>query len=422
MLELDRIRSQYPSLSRLQDEQPMVYLDGPAGSQVPECVARRVYDAMIHHNANRSGHFATSREVDQIMQEAHVAVSDLLQADDPKSISFGPNMTTLTLHFSRALARTWAPGDEVMVSRLDHDANFTPWVLAARDAGATLRTIDIRREDATLCMDSLREQLSPQTKLVAVTAASNAVGSLTNIPEIARLVHGVGAELFVDAVHYAPHRRINVNAWNCDYLVCSAYKFFAPHIGILYGKPDRMQALVPYKLRPAPDSIPGRWMTGTQNHACIAGVTAAIDYLASLSHLDPSSHSRRLRLDDSFAHIERTETALISRLIEGLKRIEHVTLFGIIEAERMHLRAPTVAFQIRGFDSSTVAAKLGDQGICCWHGNYYAVPLTTALGTDPQGMVRIGCMHYTPAGEIDRTLAAIRETASRTDASSTASR
>jgi cysteine desulfurase family protein (TIGR01976 family) len=412
MLNLEKIRSQFPSLSRLHHGQPMIYLDGPAGSQVPECVARRVHDAMIHHNANRSGCFATSREVDQLMHEAHIAVSDLLQASDPKSIAFGPNMTTLTFHFSRALARTWAPGDEVVVSRLDHDANYTPWVLAARDAGAILRTIDIRREDATLCMDSLRSQLNSKTKLVAVTAASNAVGSLTNIPEIARLVHGVGAELFVDAVHYAPHRRIDVEAWDCDYLVCSGYKFFAPHVGILYGKPDRMQSLVPYKLRPAPDSIPGRWMTGTQNHSCIAGVTAAIDYLASLSTLDGASHARRARLDDSFSQIEQAETELITRLIQGLKQMESITLYGITDNDRMHQRAPTVAFQVRGLDSATVAKKLGEQGICCWHGNYYAVPLTTALGTDTEGMVRIGCMHYNTAAEIDRTLAAIQEIAS----------
>jgi len=409
MLDLVKIRSQFPSLSRCFHEQPMIYLDGPAGSQVPEPVARRVVDAMIHHNANRSGHFATSHEVDQMMQEAHVAVADLLQATDPKSIAFGPNMTTLTFHFSRALARTWKPGDEVVVSRLDHDANFTPWVLAARDAGATLRTIDIRRADATLCMDSLRQQLSPRTKLVAVTAASNAVGSLTDVREIASLAHQVGAELFVDAVHFAPHRRINVEAWDCDYLVCSGYKFFAPHIGVLYGKPERMQSLVPYKLRPAPDSIPGRWMTGTQNHSCIAGVTAAIDYLASLSTLDIESNSRRVRLDDSFAQIERAETELITRLIHGLKQMESVTLYGITDNDRMHERAPTVAFQVRGLDSATVASKLGEQGICCWHGNYYAVPLTTALGTDTEGMVRIGCMHYNTAAEIDRTLTAIRE-------------
>lgn len=223
------------------------------------------------------------------MDQAHRAAADLLQVDEPKSIAFGPNMTTLTLAFSRALARTWSPGDEILVSNLDHDANYTPWVLAAKDAGALVRTIAICPSDATLDMQSLESQLSPRTKLVAVTAASNAVGSLTDIPAIAKLVHRTGGELFVDAVHYAPHRRIDVQSWNCDYLVCSAYKFFGPHIGILYGRPERMQSLEPYKLRPSPDSIPGRWMTGTQNHACIAGLTAAIDYIASLADMEPNS-------------------------------------------------------------------------------------------------------------------------------------
>ncbi|MCU0707046.1 MAG: cysteine desulfurase-like protein [Pirellula sp.] len=411
MLHLDAIRSQFPSLSRLQDDVPLVYLDGPAGTQVPMSVANRVSEVLIHHSANRSGQFATSREVDQLMDEAHTAAADLLQVQDPRSIAFGPNMTTLTFQFSRALARTWSPGDEVLVSSLDHDANFTPWILAARDAGATVHTIPIQTSDATLCMDSLRKLLSAKTRLVAVTAASNAVGSLTDIREIAQCAHEVGAELFVDAVHYAPHRRIDAEAWNCDFLVCSAYKFFGPHIGMLYGKPHRMQSLVPYKLRPAPDSIPGRWMTGTQNHACIAGVTAAIDYLASLSRLDAEHHSRRARLDDSFSQIQEYETLLIARLIDGLRSIDSVKIFGIVEADRMHARAPTIAFQVRGMDSLSVAKQLGQRSICAWHGNYYALPLTAALGTEPEGMVRLGCMHYNTPEEIDRTLNAIQEIA-----------
>jgi len=367
-----------------------------------------VAEVLIHHSANRSGFFVTSREVDAIMAEAHQAAADLLQAEDPHSIAFGPNMTTLTFQISRALARTWKPGDEVVVSSLDHDANYTPWVLAARDSGATIRSIDIRKDDATLCMESLEKVLSPHTRLVAVTAASNAVGSLTDIPRIARQVHAVGAEFFVDAVHYAPHRRINVRDWDCDYLVCSAYKFFGPHIGVLYGRPERMQVLMPYKLRPAPDAIPGRWMTGTQNHACIAGTTAAIDYLASLSALDPKTHTRRARLDDAFARIQATEASLISRLIEGLKGIRGVTLFGITDPARIDERAPTLAFQIAGMDSAQAAKRLGELGICVWHGNYYALPLTQALGTEPEGMVRIGCMHYNTESEIDRTLDAVR--------------
>jgi len=371
---------------------------------------------MIHHNANRAGKFITSGEVDDLMEQAHRTVADLLQVEDPVSIVFGPNMTTLTLAFSRALSRTWSPGDEVIVSKLDHDANYTPWVLAAKDAGVSVRTIEIHAQDATLDLDSLESQLSSRTKLVALTAASNAVGSLTDIPAIATMVHKVGAELFVDAVHYAPHRRIDVRKWDCDYLVSSAYKFFGPHIGILYGRSERMQSLEPYKLRPSPDKIPGRWMTGTQNHACIAGVTAAVDYLASLASdmvTEPEKRSRLELLDAAFEWIEHVETKLIERLILGLQRIRGVRIYGITDTQRFKFRAPTVAFCLDRFDSLAVATKLGQAGICAWHGNYYALPLTLALGTEPQGMVRLGCMHYNTFEEIDYTLEEISKLAAQ---------
>jgi len=404
-----RVRSLFPSLAREYCEKPLVYLDGPAGTQVPESVAQRIYQCMIHHNANRAGKFITSNEVDQIMDQAHVAAADLLQVDQHESIAFGPNMTTLTLAFSRALARTWSSGDEILVSSLDHDANYTPWVLAARDAGVKVHSIPIRSQDATLDMEAFEKLVSDRTKLVAVTAASNAVGSLTDIPKIAQIAHSVGAELFVDAVHYAPHRRIDVTEWDCDYLVCSAYKFFGPHIGILYGRPERMQSLQPYKLRPSPDSIPGRWMTGTQNHACIAGVTAAIDYIASLSDGSNSSGDlgRRTRLDQAFEWIEQVETMLVERLLLGLQSIPNVKVFGITDTKRMSERAPTVAFCIDRIDSTSVATQLAKAGICAWHGNYYALPLTLALGTEPLGMVRLGCMHYNTTEEIDRVLGQI---------------
>jgi len=359
---------------------------------------------MLHHNANRSGRFATSREVDQIMADSHRAVADLLGAPDPTSIAFGPNMTSLTLQFSRAIARTWKAGDRILVSSLDHDANFTPWVLAARDAGVEVKTIGICPSDATLDMDSLDDLLNERTRLVAVTAASNAVGSLTPVAEIAKRVHAFGAELFVDAVHLAPHRAIDVEQWDCDFLVCSAYKFFGPHIGILYGRPERMQSLVPYKLRPAPDSLPVRWMTGTQNHACIAGAAAAIDYLASLSSLPELETNRRVRIVDAMARVERYETQLISSLLQGLLAIPKARVFGITEPHRVSDRAPTVSFQMDGKKSVDVAQFLGDNGVFAWHGNYYALPLTQALGTEPDGMVRLGCMHYNTQEEIARTV------------------
>jgi len=405
---IDAIRSQFPALNRELNGKPVIYFDGPAGTQVPESVVDRIASCMVHHNANRSGRFATSREVDDIMTQSHQAFADFLGAKDWDSIAFGPNMTSLTLQFSRAISREWKPGDEILVSSLDHDANFTPWVLAARDAGVEVRIIGIRPGDATLDIDSLEGLLSERTRLVAVTAASNAVGSITPVREIAKRVHAVGAELFVDAVHLAPHRSIDVVEWGCDFAVCSAYKFFGPHIGVLYGRRARMVELSPYKLRPAPESLPGRWMTGTQNHACIAGAAAAVDYLASLSPLDPNKNHRRDRLIDAMNRVAAYETELISQLIRGLLGIPKVHVFGIVDLDQMSERAPTVAFQVEGGTSMDVAQRLGDNGVFVWHGNYYALPLTQALGTEPEGMVRIGCMHYNTPGEVEKTLDLIR--------------
>jgi cysteine desulfurase family protein (TIGR01976 family) len=405
---VERVRSQFPSLSRLLNGKQAIYFDGPAGSQVPRVVVDRISDCMLHHNANRSGRFVTSREGDEIMNHSHQVFCDFLGAASPESIAFGPNMTSLTLQLSRALAQEWGPGDRILVSSLDHDANFTPWVLAAKDAGAEVKVIRIRTSDATLDLASLDELLNERTRLVAVTAASNAVGSLTPIREIAESVHSVGAELFVDAVHMAPHKSIDVIDWDCDYLVCSAYKFFGPHIGALYGRKDRMQSLRPYKLRPAPDSLPGRWMTGTQNHACIAGAAAAIDYIASLSSIPADHSNRRERLIDAMSIISNYETELISKLIEGLLSIAGIKVFGITDSNRMSERAPTVSFQVAGATSIEVAQRLGDQGVFAWHGNYYALPLTESLGTEPAGMVRLGCMHYNTLEEVERTLDLLR--------------
>ena len=424
MFDIASIRRQFPSLQRIQNGKPVAYLDGPAGTQVPQSVVDRISESMLHHNANRSGRFATSREVDAGMKHAHLVFADFLGALCPESVAFGPNMTSLTLQFSRAIAREWKAGDRILVSQLDHDANFTPWVLAAQDRGVEVCQIAVNKQDVTLDLDSLRSLLTDRTRLVAVTAASNAVGSLTPIRQIADMVHSVGAELFVDAVHYAPHRSVDVSEWNCDYLVCSAYKFFGPHIGVLYGRPERMMQLNPYKLRPAPDSLPVRWMTGTQNHACIAGAAAAVEYIASLSASSTSSpvaatpaaatpaaasaSSLRAKLVNAMDQIQNHEMQLVQRLIAGLQSISGVQIFGIVEGARMSERAPTVAFRLDSMKSIDVAQRLGDEGVFVWHGNYYALPLTTALGTEPDGMVRIGCMHYNTQEEIDRTIDLLR--------------
>ena len=429
MFDIDSIRRQFPSLQRIQNGKPVAYLDGPAGTQVPQSVVDRISESMLHHNANRSGRFATSREVDASMKHAHQVFADFLNAPCPESVAFGPNMTSLTLQFSRAIAREWKTGDRILVSQLDHDANFTPWVLAAQDAGVEVCQIAVNKQDVTLDLESLRNLLTDRTRLVAVTAASNAVGSLTPVRHIADMVHSVGAELFVDAVHYAPHRSIDVSEWNCDYLVCSAYKFFGPHIGVLYGRPERMMQLTPYKLRPAPDSLPVRWMTGTQNHACIAGAAAAVEYIASLSASSATAPDRtaldrtgldrtgpvptaagslRAKLVDAMDQIQNHEMQLVQRLIAGLQSIAGVQVFGIVDGPRMSERAPTVAFRMESMKSIEVAQRLGDEGVFVWHGNYYALPLTSALGTEPDGMVRIGCMHYNTQEEIDRTIDLLR--------------
>ncbi len=295
-------RQQFPALAMEVGGQAAVFLDGPAGSQVPRRVVDAIGAYLVNMNANHGGRFATSRASDAMLDEAHRAVADLLGTPEPETTVFGANMTSLTMAFSRALARTWTAGDEVIVTRLDHDANVSPWVLAARDAGATVHYVPFRREDCTLDTDRLRELLCERTRLVAVGCASNSVGTINPVANICRWAHDAGSQVFLDAVHYAPHALLDVAAWDCDYLACSAYKFFGPHVGILWGRRRLLAELEPYKVRPAADTLPDRWMTGTQNHEGIAGVLAAIDYLAELGRqADPAAATQRDALVAAFA-------------------------------------------------------------------------------------------------------------------------
>ncbi len=277
-----QLRHHFPALSRQHAGQPVIYLDGPAGSQVPQSVIDAISQYYCQHNANRSGQFETSRETDELMQDAHAAAAAWFGTDDPAETIFGANMTTLTFQFSRALSREWSAGDTVVVTQLDHDANVSPWRLAAADRGAKLRTVRVNVHDATLDLDDYARALESCPRLVALTAASNSVGTRTPLAQLIDMAHQVGAEVYVDAVHYAPHALIDVRAWQADYVVCSAYKFFGPHVGLLYGRSQRLAELQAYKVTPAPDVAPGKWMTGTQNHAAICGVTAAIDYVCSI--------------------------------------------------------------------------------------------------------------------------------------------
>jgi cysteine desulfurase family protein (TIGR01976 family) len=419
---IDWCRSHFPALKRpagpsrsgvppLFPESPQaVFFDGPAGSQVPQSVVDAISRYLIECNANHGGRFATSRQSDALIDRAHEAVADLFGTADAGTIAFGANMTTLTLALSRALAREWRAGDEILVTRLDHDANVSPWVLAARDAGASVRHVEIRPGDCTLDLADLKAKLSPRTRLVAVGGASNAVGTINPVAEIAALAHAAGAEIFVDAVHAAPHLLPDVVAWDCDYLVASAYKFFGPHLGVLWGRRGRLETLPAYKLRPAPDDLPGKWMTGTQSHEAIAGTLAAVEYLADLGrHVQPAATGRRQALVAAYAAIGSYERRLAGSLLAGLAELPSVRIYGITTADRLSERVPTLGIRHARLAPAALADFLDARGIFVWHGNFYALPLTEALGLEPEGLVRIGLLHYNTAAEVDRLLAALAE-------------
>jgi cysteine desulfurase family protein (TIGR01976 family) len=345
-----------------------------------------------------------------MLEQAHAAVADLLGVASPQATVFGANMTTLTLAFSRALARTWRPGDEVIVTRLDHDANVTPWVLAARDAGATVRYVDFDPRDCTLKIDQLREAISPRTRLAAIGCASNAVGTVNPVREICDWVHEAGGHVYLDAVHYAPHALVSADDWGCDYVACSAYKFFGPHVGILWGRPELMESLAAYKVRPAGDGIPDKWMTGTQNHEGIAGVLEAIEYLADLGRgFAPQAPNRRAALVAAFGEIATYERQLCGQLIDGLARLAGVRVWGITDRERFGQRVPTVSMTHRKLTPLELADYLAGRGIFVWHGNFYALELSESLGLEPAGLVRLGLLHYNTSGEVEWLLAALAE-------------
>ncbi len=402
MLDISAIRKQFPSLLQIQNGKPVVYFDNPGGTQVPQTVI----DAMVHYllrdNANHGGAFPTSRRSDAVLEEAHLAMADMLGAASSSEIVFGSNMTTLTMGLSRALAQWVKPGDEVIVTRLDHDANISPWMLLARDAGATLRWVDFHPEDCSLNMDDLERQLSKKTKIVACGLASNAVGTINDVEMISTMAHAFGALVFVDAVQYAPHGPTDVQALGCDFLVCSAYKFFGPHEGVLYGKYDLLDRLPAYKVRPADNRPPHKFETGTQNHEGIAGTLAAVEYLASISG---DSGARRERILSSLKRIQDYERGLVTHLIKGLQRIKGLRIYGITEPDRFDVRVPTVAFRVDGFSPRRIAEALGERGIFVWDGNYYALAVTERLGVeDKGGMVRAGLVHYNTIEEVDRLL------------------
>ena len=403
------VHSQFPSLAQTVNGHPAVFLDGPGGTQVPQRVIDAISDYLRHDNANTCGAYATSRRTDAMLADARAAMADFLNCGADE-IVFGQNMTMLTYAVSRAIGRDLGPGDEILVTRLDHDANVAPW-LALEEKGVTIRRAEIHEEDCTLDMADLASKLNGKTKLVAVGYASNAVGTINPVKAIVRLAHAAGALAYVDAVHYGPHGLINVAELDCDFLVCSTYKFFGPHMGVLFGKREHLARLRPYKVRPLTDTIPIRWEWGTLNHECIAGIAACVDYIADLGRrVDPRAATRRSAIVAAFEAIHAYEHGLMERMIAGLVRIPSLKLYGITEPARFEERCPTLAVRVVDWTPLALATALGDRGFFTWDGNYYALNLTERLDVEKSGgFLRIGLVHYNTVEEVDRLLGALRE-------------
>jgi len=424
-LDLTHIRAQFPALAQTVNAHPAVFLDGPGGTQVPQRVIDAISNYLRRDNANTCGAYATSRNTDAMLAEARAAMADFLHcaADE---IIFGPNMTTLTYMMSRAIGRDLGPGDEILVTRLDHDANVSPW-LALEEKGVTIRWAEIHEDSCTLDLADLASKINDRTKLVAVGYASNAVGTINPVKAIIRLAHAAGALAYIDAVHYSPHGLIDVTALDCDFLVCSTYKFFGPHMGVLFGKREHLARLHPYKVRPLTDAVPNRWEWGTLNHECIAGITACVDYIADLGrqvnsgngvpHVSPHLRdvgSRRAAIEAAFAAIHSYEHSLMERLISGLNKIPNLKLYGITDPARFAERCPTLALRVVNQTADqtplALATKLGDRGFFTWDGNYYALNLTERLDVEKSGgFLRIGLVHYNTVEEVDRLLESLRE-------------
>jgi cysteine desulfurase family protein (TIGR01976 family) len=400
-IDLQSVRRQFPALALKVDGDPVVYLDNPAGTQVPQRVIDRTAEYWRTMNANQGGTFATSRRSDALIAEVRQAAAVFLNAASADEIVFGPNMTTLTFALSRAIGREMKPGDEIVVTRLEHDANVSPW-LSLQERGVTVRFVDITVPECTLDMSDFQRQLTPRTRLVAITHASNAVGTIPDLAAVSQAAHAAGAWLWVDAVHYGPHGPIDVRAIDCDFLVCSSYKFYGPHQGILYGRRELLQRLRPYKVRPASDDAPSRWETGTQNHECLAGLLGAFEYLAELGGSD---RVLRPALETALDRIRRHERALAARLIDGLQQIPGIKLYGITAPDELGCRVPTVSMTWPPHRPEALAGWLASHQVFATHGDHYATELMTRLGlVDDGGTLRIGIAHYNTASEVDLVL------------------
>src|SRR5713226_58719 len=407
------VREQFPSLTLQYHRHGSAFLDGPAGTQVPKQVMDAVQYYFLGANANTYGTFLTSRRNDEMILSARAAMADFFNCD-ANEVVFGQNMTTITFALARAIGRELKAGDEVVVTTLDHDANVAPW-RALEEKGIVIRQGDIRETDCTLDLDDLKRKITGKTKLVAVGYASNMVGTINPVAEITKLARAAGALMFIDAVHYAPHGLIDVKALDCDFLACSPYKFFGPHMGTLYGKRKHLEKFKPYKVRPATDLSPECWETGTQVQELIAGITAAVDYIAELGRRSDSTvKSRREALEAAYRATHQYETGLLTRLIEGLQTIPGMRIFGITDAKRFDERCSTLSFRLGDHNPTKIATFLGERGIFTWDGNFYALNLSERLSVEQHGgVLRVGLVHYNTMDEVDRLLAALREFVSR---------
>jgi cysteine desulfurase family protein (TIGR01976 family) len=403
------IRSHFPALERTHNTHPVAYFDGPGGTQVPRAVGEAVVDYLYHHNANTHWEYPTSAETDHALEAARETFAEFFNSA-PEEIVFGANMTTLTLHLSRALGRKFSAGDETVVTELDHHANVDPWRELARDLSLTVRTVRLIPETGQLDWDEFAQLVNARTKVVAVGAASNALGTINDVRRAVDLAHAVGALAFIDAVHFAPHALIDVREWDCDFLACSAYKFNGPHVGALYARRDLLASIDFHKLRPAPDYVPENAESGTLNHEGIVGAAAAIDFLASLCRAEVATQqaettTRRERLAVAFDELHARSSRLFETLWEGLARVEGVRLYGSPPGTS---RTPTLAFTIEGVASDEVARRLARRGVFVSHGDFYAQTVVERLGLADEGLVRAGCAVYTNEEEIARLVEGVR--------------
>jgi cysteine desulfurase family protein (TIGR01976 family) len=395
---VDAIRAAFPALERSHTGQPVAYFDGPGGTQVPRSVVAAMEDYLLRHNANTHWFYPTSEETDEAIARAREALADFVHGS-PDEIAFGANMTTLTFHLARALCRAWGPGDEIVVTELDHHANIDPWRALERERGVTVRLVPMRPETGTLDPEDLERAVGPRTRLLALGAASNALGTINDLPRAAALSRSAGALFFVDAVHSAPHVPTDVTRLGCDFLACSAYKFYGPHIGMLWGRKDCLDVLDPPRVEPADPHPPEHLETGTQNHEGIVGAAAAVEFLAALGAAP--GRSRRAALGEAFAFLEERGRLLFERLWNGLSSVGGVTLYGPPPGSP---RTPTVSFAVAGKTSEEVARLLARRGVFASSGDFYAKTCIARLGHAADGVVRAGCACYTTEEEIDRLI------------------